>query len=109
MAEWTRLFQRGRMKRTRARKCHHCDQLYRPDYRTIDRQEYRAAVACRQASHRIAQQRWWNQPENQDYYRGAHQVRRAASLAEKSIRAIGKGNGRNGPVALQDEVFGATR
>ena len=76
MAEWTRLFQRGRMKRTRARKCHHCGQLYHPDYRTIDRQEYCSAVACRQASHRVAQRRWWNQPENQDYYRGADQVRR---------------------------------
>jgi len=102
MTEWTRLFQRGRMKQTRARKCHHCGQLYHPDYRTSDRQEYCSAVTCRQASHRVAQLRWWRQPENQAYYRGADQVRRVQAW-RKQHPGYWKKKRAEPLVALQDE------
>ena len=104
MAEWSRLFQRGRMKRTRARKCHHCGQLYHPDYRTSDRQEYCSAVTCRQASHRVAQLRWWRQPENQDYYRGTDQVRRVQAW-RKAHPGYWKKKRTEPPVALHDECL----
>jgi hypothetical protein len=102
MAEWTRWFQRGWMKRTRARKCRYCGQLYHPDYRTTDRQQYCSAVACRQASHCAAQRRWWSQPENQDYYRGADQVRRVQAW-RKAHPGYWKKKRMKAPVALHDE------
>jgi len=104
MAEWTRWFQRGWMKRTRARKCHHCGQLYHPDYRTSDRQQYCSRVACRQASHRVAQLRWWSQPENQKYYRGTDQVRRIQAW-RKAHPGYWKKKQAKPPIALPDECL----
>jgi hypothetical protein len=90
------------MKRTRARKCHHCGQLYHPDYRTSARQRYCSAVACRQASHRGAQRRWWCQPENRDYYRGTDQVRRVQAW-RKVHPGYWKKKRMKAPLALHDE------
>jgi len=61
-------------RRGRKRKCRHCEKMYLPDPRTRDRQKHCSVPECQQASKSWRQQRWLNQPENRDYFRGPHHV-----------------------------------
>ena len=60
-----------RMTRERRRKCHHCQQLYRPDPRDRWHQRYCAAPACRQASKAASQGRWRASPKGRNYFHGS--------------------------------------
>jgi len=58
------------MNRPAKRKCRHCKQLFRPDYRNRHHQRYCSKPACRQQSKAEAQRRWLERPENPDHFRG---------------------------------------
>ncbi len=51
------------------KKCCHCKELFRPDPRNAKRQEYCRKPECRKASKVASQRRWFEKPENQDYFR----------------------------------------
>lgn len=57
-------------------KCLHCRKFLVPDARNRGRQKYCSDPACRQASKAASQRRWARQPQNRDYFRGPHHVRR---------------------------------
>lgn len=57
-------------------KCRCCKEFFFPDYRNYDRQHYCAKPACRHASKLASQRRWFRQPPNRDYFRGADNVER---------------------------------
>lgn len=60
--------------RRRKRKCHCCGDLYKPDPRVESKQMYCCAPECRKASQAASWARWFNRPENKDYYKGPEQV-----------------------------------
>ncbi len=62
-------------RRTR-RKCRCCSQLFAPDPRTVDRQQYCSEPACRKASKAAAQRRWLGQDGTGDHFRGPGEVER---------------------------------
>lgn len=64
------------MSQKRRRRCLHCNELYRPDPRTLDRQRHCSAPECRRASKAKAQARWRAKSENRDYFKGPEQVAR---------------------------------
>jgi hypothetical protein len=57
-------------------KCLSCKELFRPDYRNRGRQSFCAKAECRKASKAQSQHRWLEQPENQNYFRGAENTAR---------------------------------
>ncbi len=57
-------------------KCLHCKKLFVPDYRNRGRHKYCSTAECQSVSKHRSQQHWLSQPENQDYFRGAENVRR---------------------------------
>ena len=61
---------------TRKRKCRHCRGFFVPDYRNVGRQRYCSKLPCKLASKADSQQRWRQQPENHDYFRGPDHVQR---------------------------------
>jgi len=60
----------------RRRKCRHCREFFRPDYRNSHHQHYCQKADCRRASKVASQQRWLHHSGNQDYFRGPQHVRR---------------------------------
>jgi len=62
--------------RQRKRKCRNCGELYKPDARSRKKQKYCYAPECRKASQATSWRRWFNRPENKDYYKGGEQVER---------------------------------
>ena len=60
------------MKRIKERKCRCCTELYFPDYRNAQRQEYCAKPECRKASKVVSQQKWLL--NNPDYFKGSEHV-----------------------------------
>lgn len=62
-------------KRTR-RKCRCCSQMFVPDPRAVDRQQYCFKPACRKASKAAAQRRWLSKDGNGDQFRGPNEVDR---------------------------------
>ena len=60
------------MKRIKERQCRCCTDLFSPDYRNAQRQEYCAKPECRQASKVASQQRWLN--NNPNYFKGPEHV-----------------------------------
>ena len=63
-------------RQLRARKCHCCNEFFRPDYRNGHQQVFCPKLPCRKASKAASQRRWLSQPANRDYFRGAENVRR---------------------------------
>jgi hypothetical protein len=61
---------------TRRCKCLHCEELFLPDYRNRNRQQFCSKAECRQASKRARQQRWLSKPANANYFRDADNVER---------------------------------
>lgn len=68
---------------TGRRKCRCCSTFFIPDPRTADRQRYCSKPACRQASKRASQQRWWSKDGNGDHFRGPQEVRRVQEWRRK--------------------------
>jgi hypothetical protein len=64
------------MKRPAKRKCRHCKEFFRPDYRNRHHQRYCSKPACRQQSKADAQRRWLQKPENQGHFRGPENSQR---------------------------------
>ena len=67
--------------RPKRRKCRCCNEFFFPDYRNHDRQHYCGKPACRHASKRASQQRWFRKPANRDYFRDAENVKRVRAVA----------------------------
>jgi len=64
------------MRKSKKPKCAHCKQLFRPDPRNAKTQKYCSQPECRKASKVASQKKWLGKPENQDYFRGADNIRR---------------------------------
>lgn len=63
-------------KRTRRRRCKHCQNLYKPDPRQLKRQKFCRKPACKAASKKHSQQKWLSKPENRDHFSGPEHVTR---------------------------------
>ena len=63
-------------KKTRRRRCKHCQELYKPDPRHLKRQNFCRKPVCKAASKKHSQQKWLNKPKNQDYFSGPENVTR---------------------------------
>ena len=57
-------------KRNRRRKCKSCRELYMPDARHLDDQQYCNKPECRRASKHESQRRWLKSPKGRKYFRG---------------------------------------
>jgi hypothetical protein len=67
----------GGMGSMKKKKCPHCNRLFSPDARNGSRQKFCCRTPeCRKASKKESQERWFEKPENQDYFRGSQQVQR---------------------------------
>lgn len=64
------------MRRTRRRKCLHCQALFQADSRNRSRQKYCSKPLCRQAGKAARQRRWLAKPENQNYFRDSQNAAR---------------------------------
>jgi len=64
------------MKKNEKRKCNNCSDLFPPDPRNINKQEYCRKPECRKASKVASQKKWLNKPENQGYFSGPDNVER---------------------------------
>ena len=60
------------MKRIKERKCRCCTELFSPDYRNAQRQEYCFKPECRKESKVASQQKWLL--NNPDYFKGSEHV-----------------------------------
>ena len=60
------------MKRIKERQCQCCTDLFFPDYRSAQRQEYCAKSECRKASKVASQQKWLL--NNPNYFKGPEHV-----------------------------------
>jgi hypothetical protein len=59
------------------KKCPYCNRLFSPDARNGSRQKFCCRTPeCRKASKKDSQKRWFEKPENQDYFRGSQHVQR---------------------------------
>ncbi len=64
------------MERIKRKKCPNCRKLFIPEARNKDRQRYCSKPACRKASKAASQEKWFNKPENRDYFKGSTNVER---------------------------------
>jgi len=89
------------MKRPAKRKCRHCKEFFRPDYRNRHHQRYCSKPACRRQSKADAQRRWLEKPENEGHFCGPENSQRV-----KAWRKAHRGYWRKGKPeakgALQD-------
>jgi hypothetical protein len=61
---------------TQTPNCQHCKRVFHPDHRNVSRQRFCSKPDCRQASKVDSQQRWRQQPDNLDYFKGSVHVER---------------------------------
>lgn len=90
-------------------KCRHCQRLFIPDHRNRDRQRYCKKDECRKASKTASQKKWWNKPENRDYFRNALNVQRVREWREQhpgysKRKRPDKGTALQDPLTLQPTV-----
>lgn len=90
----------GMIKRKR---CRNCRRLFIPDPRNRNRQKYCGKTECRKASKSASQKKWFNKPENKDYFRGSANVDRVREW-RKQNPGYWKRSKRS--VALQDPLTG---
>lgn len=90
------------IKITRRRKCKHCKKLFYPDPRNRTRQKYCSEPECRAASKKASQQRWFQKPENQDYFRCPENVIRVQQWRSENPGYRAKPPSRKN--ALQDSL-----
>jgi hypothetical protein len=72
------------MEPIKRKKCPECRQLFVPDARNKDRQQYCSKPACRKASKAASQKKWLGKPENQDYFKGSTNVERVKRWREQN-------------------------
>jgi hypothetical protein len=72
------------MCRKSKRKCLHCRDWFLPDYRNQKRQQYCAKSGCRKASKTASQERWLSKHDNQNYFKGALNVRRVQAWRKEN-------------------------
>jgi hypothetical protein len=56
--------------------CQNCKRVFHPDHRNVTRQRFCSKPECRHASKVDSQQRWRQQPDNLDYFKGSVHVER---------------------------------
>jgi hypothetical protein len=61
---------------TQTPNCQHCKRVFHPDHRNVARQRFCSKPECRHASKVDSQQRWRQQPDNLDYFKGSVHVER---------------------------------
>jgi hypothetical protein len=83
------------------RKCRNCHKLFRPDSRNQAKQKYCSETNCRQASKAASQKRWLVKEGNQNYFKGADNVKRVQEWRKKN-----PGYWRRNLNALQENSFG---
>ncbi len=71
-------------KKIRRRRCKHCQNLYKPDPRNIERQKFCNKPKCKIASKKHSQQKWLRQPKNRDHFSGPENVIRVEQWREKN-------------------------
>jgi len=72
------------MKRYERKKCNNCNELFPPDPRNINKQEYCRKPECRKASKAASQKKWLSKPENQGYFSGPDNVERVQKWRKKN-------------------------
>lgn len=58
------------------KSCCHCRRLFIPDHRNRNSQKYCKKAECRNASKAASQKKWFQKPENKDYFRGPENIQR---------------------------------
>lgn len=92
------------MKRPlRQRTCKHCQTFFAPDPRSVRRQRYCSAPACRQASKAASQRRWLSKPANRDDFTGPPQVERVRQW-RRAHPGSWRRSGARAPQALQEDL-----
>jgi hypothetical protein len=71
-------------KKIRRRRCKHCKDLYKPDFRNIGRQKFCNKPECKIASKKHSQQKWLIQPKNRDHFSGLENVIRVQQWREQN-------------------------
>jgi len=89
------------MKKIEQRKCNNCSDLFPPDPRNINKQEYCRKPECRKASKAASQKKWLNKPENQGYFSGPDNIERVQKWRQKHP---GYSRHKKQPMALQDHL-----
>ena len=72
------------MIRSKQKECRNCGDIFVPDPRTANKQEYCSKDGCRKASKKKSQNSWLQKPENQDYFRGELNVKRVQEWRRKN-------------------------
>jgi hypothetical protein len=80
------------------RKCKNCHKLFWPDSRNKAKQKYCSQADCQKASKAASQKCWLAKKENQDYFKGADNVKRVQEWRGKN-----PGYWRRDDNALQDD------
>ena len=91
------------MSRIKSKKCRHCGELFQPDARNANRQQYCGKPECRKASKAASQKRWLQKPENRNYFRGPDNVKRVQEW-RKANPGYWRRPAPAAPNALQDSL-----
>ena len=83
--------------RKRKHKCRKCQELFWPDPRNANKQQYCSEPDCRRASKVAAQKRWSRKKQNRNYFKGEVHVRRVQEWRKQN-----PGYWRKNKNALQD-------
>ena len=89
------------MKKNERIKCHNCSELFIPDPRNVNKQQYCRKPQCRKASKAASQKKWLIKPENQGYFFGPDNVERVQKWRQKNP---GYSRRKKQPMALQDHL-----
>ena len=89
------------MEKIQKKKCRHCRQLFVPDHRNREKQNYCEKIPCRKASKAASQKKWLSKPENKDYFRGHDNVERVQKWREDNPKYWKR---TNSSTALQDHL-----
>ena len=90
------------MAKVGQRKCMSCGEFFIPDHRSVERQRYCGATACRRASKAASQAAWLARPPNNDYFSGAVHVARVQAW-RAAHPGYSRGRVRSSP-ALQEPL-----
>ena len=89
------------MEKTQKKKCRHCRQLFVPDHRNREKQDYCEKAPCRKASKAASQKKWLSKPENKDYFRGPDNIERVQQWRKNNLEYWKR---TNRSTALQDHL-----
>ncbi len=89
------------MKKTQKKKCRHCRQLFEPDHRNREKQNYCKKTPCRKASKAASQKKWLSKPENKDYFCNPDNVERVQKWRKDNPEYWKR---TNRSTALQDQL-----